>query len=60
MACRCNERREAIVRIVKSASVGKTEDVVRNIDFVVKSSAEDTAAMLRQSIAAARLRLIRR
>jgi hypothetical protein len=58
MGCRCNERREAIVRTVEAAATG--EAIPAELPFVVKSAAQHTANAFRQSVAAAKSRLSRR
>lgn len=60
MGCRCNERRDAIVRTAQAIKAGDTKTATDQTAFVVKSAVEDAASALRQSVAAARSRLMRR
>jgi hypothetical protein len=60
MGCRCNERRGAIVRTVHAVKAGDTKTAVEQTTFVVQSTVQDAASVLRQSVSAAKARLMRR
>ena len=60
MTCRCNERREAIVRSIDATGRGDVETVAKEAAFVVRSTVEDAASAFRQSVNAAKARLMRR
>lgn len=52
MGCRCNERREAIGRILKPA--GKPTDIPKELAFVATSAVEDAASVYRKAVWTAR------
>lgn len=60
MGCRCNERRQAITRTVQAAQAGDAKIAVEQTKFVVQSTVQDAASVLRQSVTAAKARLMRR
>lgn len=60
MACRCNERRTAIVAGIKAAVRGETDAAADQAKFVVKSAVEDAQSAFRSRISAARNSLSRR
>jgi hypothetical protein len=60
MGCRCNERRDAIIRTVDAIRAADPETIAEQTAFIVKSSGEDIANTFRQSVAAAKSRLMRR
>jgi len=60
MGCRCNERRVAITRTVQAIRAGDTKTATDQTAFVVKTAAEDVVNTFRQSVAAARSRLMRK
>lgn len=60
MGCRCNERRQAISRSLEATAKGDVETVAKETVFVVKSTAQDAASIFRQTVAAAKSRLMRR
>jgi hypothetical protein len=60
MGCRCNERRGAIVRTVQAVKARDTKTAVEETTFVVQSTVQDAASVLRQSVTAAKARLMRR
>ncbi len=59
MACRCAERREAIVAGVRALRAGEGLAVRRELAFVAASSAGDAARMAASALAAAKARLKR-
>jgi hypothetical protein len=59
MGCRCNERRQAIVRSLNATAQGDVETVAKEATFVVKSTVQDVGNVFRQSVAAAKARLMR-
>ncbi len=60
MGCRCNERRQAINQTFQAAAKGDVKTAAEHTAFVVKSAAQDAASAFRQSVAAAKTKLIRR
>lgn len=60
MGCRCNERRQAIVRTVKAATQADVQTIATETAFVLKSTVQDAGNALRQSVVAAKARLSRR
>jgi len=59
MGCRCNERRQAIVRSIQATAKGDVEAATKEATFVVKSTVQDAGNVFRQSVAAAKARLSR-
>lgn len=57
MGCRCNERRDAILRGVKGIASGDTVAAKREAAFIVQSSAQDAASALRRAASIAKQRL---
>lgn len=60
MGCRCNERRQAIVRIIKSQTGGAPTNVGAEVKSIVQTFREDAGTKFRQGIAQARASLQRR
>jgi hypothetical protein len=60
MACGCQERRVAIGKAAAAVVRGDVKAVSDQARFVVKSSVEDAASLLRQKTTLARQRLMRR
>jgi hypothetical protein len=60
MGCRCKERRQALTRAAEASAKGDVETVAKEATFVVKSTVQDASNAFRQSVAAARSRLMRR
>jgi hypothetical protein len=48
MTCRCAERREALNRAHEAHLRGDTETVRREMQFVMKSSAEDAMSLIKR------------
>lgn len=60
MGCRCNERRVALNRTTEAIAEGDVQTAAEQTVFVVKSAAQDAASAFRQTVAAAKSRLMRR
>ena len=59
MGCRCNERGIAIAKAVSATARGQAGEVVRQTGFVVRTIAEDAAAIARVQVGQARAALVR-
>jgi hypothetical protein len=59
MGCHCKERREALMRTIQAAKRQEVADVRDELTYVVTTMAEDASTLLRQSVAAAKSRLMR-
>jgi hypothetical protein len=59
MGCRCNERRQAIVRIVKASTGGTPTDVGAELQTIVQTFREDATTKFRQSVTQAKASLQR-
>jgi hypothetical protein len=60
MGCGCNERRTAIATAAVAVARGDVKIAADQARFVIKSAAQDAAALLRLRASAARMRLTRR
>lgn len=60
MGCRCNERRQATIQVIKSAVKADVQEIGRELTFIAKSAAEDASTAFRSSVAAAKSRLMRK